>query len=246
MRVGKDKGFTLLEVMVGLAILAVSLVAILGINGGTVRSHAYAKRLTIATMLARSKMADIETHFFHEGFTSQFDQTMSGDFSEEGWSDFKWKAEIVVPDLDPSLTTSLIARFGEQMLGGLEEEQRSASTGSGVGGPTPDLGAAASGLEGMIQGQIAQVVEMLKTSLREVRLEVSWRDGNREETVDVVTHILIPDGAGYAGGGTEGGAPPTPVPPGNVPPPGSNPSGGGGGLGRGPADSLIRPGGVLR
>src|SRR5690606_3778714 len=69
------RGFTLLEVMVAMAILAVSLVAIIGINGGTVRSHGYAKRLTIATMLARSKMADIETHFFHEGFTSQFDQT---------------------------------------------------------------------------------------------------------------------------------------------------------------------------
>lgn len=207
-----NRGFTLLEVMVALAILAVSLVSILGINGGTVRSHSYAKRLTIATMLARSKMVDIETHFFHEGFTSRFDQTMQGDFSEEGWRDFKWKAEIVVPDLDAGMVTSLITQMGQEMLGGLEEEQREAERSGSTSGPRPDLRQAASGIEGMLQGQANQLVESLKSSLREVRLEVSWREGNREETLDLVTHILIPGGTGYSGGGNP------PIPPGNNPP----------------------------
>lgn len=210
-----SRGFTLLEVMVALAILAVSLVAVLGINGGTVRSHAYAKRLTVATMLARSKMVDIETHFFHEGFTSDFDQTMEGDFSEEGWKDFRWRAEIVVPDVDPSMATTLVTRLGEELLGGFEDEQEEASRASRMGGPEVDMRQATSGFEGMIQGQITQIVETLKTSLREVRLEVSWKDGNREETLDVVTHLLIPGGAAYAGGGPEGGNVPPAQPGGN-------------------------------
>lgn len=223
MRGRGEKGFTLLEVMVALAILAVSLVAILGINGGTVRSHSYAKHLTVATMLARSKMVDLETHFFHEGFTSQFDQTMEGDFSEEGWKNFKWRAEIVVPDLDAGTATSLVTRLGEELLGGFEEEQRQAGRDSGVGGPQVDLRQAAAGLEGMIQGQITQLVELLKTSLREVRLEVSWREGNRVETLDVVTHLFIP--APYD-------QTPPDLPPGNGPPSGGGnpppPSDGGG------------------
>jgi len=205
------RGFTLLEVMVAMAILAVSLVAIIGINGGTVRSHGYAKRLTIATMLARSKMADIETHFFHEGFTSQFDQTMSGDFSDEGWPDFKWMAEIVVPDVDPSLASSLISRFAQDMLGGLAEEQQDATRSTSIGGPQLDLGSAAAGLEGMIEGQMGQLAETLKSSLREIRLEVSWRDGNREDKLDVVTHIYLPGGSGYQGS-TEGAVPLAPAP----------------------------------
>ena len=40
------RGFTLLEVMISLAILAVSLVAISGLNGGAVAMESYARRAT--------------------------------------------------------------------------------------------------------------------------------------------------------------------------------------------------------
>ena len=58
------RGFTLLEVVVALAILGLALLAIFDLNAGAVASHAYAKRLTIATMLARSKMTDIEQELY--------------------------------------------------------------------------------------------------------------------------------------------------------------------------------------
>lgn len=177
------RGFTLLEVMVALAILAVSLVAILGINGGTVRSHAYAKRLTVATMLARSKMIDLETHFHQEGFTSDFDQTMEGDFSEEGWQDFRWKAEIVVPKLDAGQTTALVQQLAAQLLGDIG--------GGGGDDPAYDTRTMLGPYQGMIEGQISTIVETMKKSLREIRLQVSWMDGRREETLDVVTHMVI-------------------------------------------------------
>lgn len=195
----RARGFTLLEVMVALAILAVSLVAILGINGGTVRSHAYAKRLTVATMLARSKMVDLETHFYHEGFTSEFDQAMEGDFSEEGWKDFRWRAEIVVPKLDAGQTTALVQQLAAQLLGDLGKSEDG-------DGPTYDTQTMLGPYQGMIESQIATIVETMKKSLREVRLQVSWMDGKREETLDVVTHMVI-----------LGGTPQQP-PPGGTPP----------------------------
>lgn len=181
-----SRGFTLLEVMVALAILAVSLVAILGINDGTVRSHAYAKRLTVATLLARSKMVDIETHFLHEGFTSEFDQTMEGDFSEEGWNDFRWRAEVVVPKLDAALATTIVRELVDKLLGDIEQQQTASD-----GGPTYDVRSMAAPFQGLLEGQMAQLVELLKRSVREVRLQVSWFEGGREETLDVVTHLVI-------------------------------------------------------
>jgi general secretion pathway protein I len=78
------RGFTLLEVVVALAILGLALLAIFDLNAGAVNSHAYAKRLTVATMLARSKMTDLEQDLYDKGFDAD-DQERSGDFKGEGW-----------------------------------------------------------------------------------------------------------------------------------------------------------------
>ena len=88
-------------------------------------------------------------------------------------------------------------------------------------------------LGGMLDGQIRSMTELVKQSVREVRLTVTWPGrGGREESFDVVEHIVVlPDSraqatsesspnlnAGAASGtglpfgpplGT-GGAPPTP------------------------------------
>src|SRR6478672_6831857 len=90
------QGFTLLEVIVALAILGVSLMGIFDLNSGAIASHAYAKRLTVATMLARSKMEDVKQKLYDEGFSTD-DQELSGDFGDEGFGSFKWKAKILAP-----------------------------------------------------------------------------------------------------------------------------------------------------
>lgn len=53
-------GFTLLEVMVALAILAVSLVVLLGLRNRDVQLRAYARDLTRATLLAREMAATVD------------------------------------------------------------------------------------------------------------------------------------------------------------------------------------------
>jgi general secretion pathway protein I len=90
------RGFTLLEVVVALAILSLALMAIFDMNAGAVASHAYAKRLTVATMLARSKMTDIEQELYDKGFDIA-DREISGDFRAEGWEAYTWKAQILAP-----------------------------------------------------------------------------------------------------------------------------------------------------
>src|SRR5712692_5878851 len=89
-------GFTLLEVIVSMAILGLALMAIFDLNAGAVAMHAYTKKLTVASLLARSKMIDIEQDLYDKGFNND-DEEKSGDFSDEGWSSFKWRAKILAP-----------------------------------------------------------------------------------------------------------------------------------------------------
>ncbi|NJK88601.1 MAG: prepilin-type N-terminal cleavage/methylation domain-containing protein [Myxococcales bacterium] len=62
------RGFTLLEVMVALSILALALTSIAGINANSFESSNYARGLTVATLLARAKMLDIELELQKDGF----------------------------------------------------------------------------------------------------------------------------------------------------------------------------------
>lgn len=55
MRRMRQAGFTLLEVVVAMAILGLSLMAIFDLNAGAVSMHTYAKKVTVASLLARSK-----------------------------------------------------------------------------------------------------------------------------------------------------------------------------------------------
>ena len=79
-----------------LAILGVSLVAVLDINASAVYSHVYAKKLTVATLLARSKMTDLEQKLYDEPLSADDDED-AGDFSAEGWPGYKWRAKVIVP-----------------------------------------------------------------------------------------------------------------------------------------------------
>ena len=96
MRNRNPRGFTLLETVVALAILALALMAIFDLNSGAVSNHVYSKHLTVASFLARSKMTDLEQQLYDDGFSND-DEEESGDFSEEGWPGYKWRAKIIAP-----------------------------------------------------------------------------------------------------------------------------------------------------
>lgn len=196
----RSAGFTLLEVMIALAILSVSLVAIIGINGGTVSAHTYAKQVSVATLLARSKMADLESQFTKEGFTSEFDETMEGDFSEEGWDTYRWRAEIVKPDLDAANATGMVQQVIQQFMGDAETAAAEAKDKSSAPVPTTPSAASAQALAPMIESQVTKLTETLEKAVREVRLKVTWQDGSNEESLEVVTHMVVLAPAGQPGG----------------------------------------------
>jgi general secretion pathway protein I len=205
-------GFTLLEVMISLAILAVSLVAISGLTGGAVAMEAYSRRATEATLLLRAKMNDLEDQLHKDGF-SDFDDEKRGTFDEEGAPAYAWRAEILKPDvqLDASQLLGLLG-VGPSNTGGtspsgnrLSEGLAAAagamgSQGPGAGGMSGAAALAGGPMAGMLQTQATGFLETIKKSVREVRVTVSWKDGKDERSVSASQEIVIlPESVGKAG-----------------------------------------------
>jgi general secretion pathway protein I len=203
------KGFTLLEVVVALAILGVSLVAVLEINAQAVASHVYAKRLTIATLLARSKMVDLQQQLYDKPLNAD-DEEDSGDFSEEGWPSFKWRSKIIVPKMNGLSPEQLFGALFNLPLGGEGGDgaggllsglfgasgKAGGASGAAPGGAPGGAGGAAGLLgamgpmAGMAQQQFTQMVDVLQKSVREVHLTVTWKEGRLTESIDLVTHVV--------------------------------------------------------
>jgi general secretion pathway protein I len=202
------KGFTLLEVMISLAILAVSLVAISGLNGGAVAMEAYSRRATEATLLLRAKMNDLEDQLHKDGF-SDFDDDKRGTFDDEGAPAYAWRAEILKPDvqIDPAQLLGLLG-VGPNKSGNPSNNtnpltQGLAAASGGMGG-MPGMagmaGLAGGPLAGILQGQAQGFIETLKKSVREVRVTVSWKDGKEERSISASEEmVILPESVGKAG-----------------------------------------------
>lgn len=92
-------GFTLLECIVALAILAISLTSLLSANATSVDVIGRARDMTVGTLLAQGKLIDIEEHLYDEKF-KQGTESLKGDFKEEGWPEYKWAAEVREIEMD--------------------------------------------------------------------------------------------------------------------------------------------------
>lgn len=83
-------GFTLLEVLIAVALLAMALVPLLGSMNASLNLAYSAKMKTIATLLARERMTRVEL----AGFPELGDST--GDFGDNAAA-FSWKQSVVEP-----------------------------------------------------------------------------------------------------------------------------------------------------
>ena len=97
--------FTLLEVMVAMAILAISLLALMDFSGNTLITSGRAESMTIATMLARQKMVEIEVEL-HKGMQmNEFpdEKSEEGKF-DEPYEDYSWEMEVKKVELPAPMT----------------------------------------------------------------------------------------------------------------------------------------------
>jgi general secretion pathway protein I len=85
------KGFTLLEIMVALSIIAIVLVSVYRMHAQTVSMNSQVRFYATAPMLAQSKMAEIESKSLEDIGDD------SGDFGDE-FPDYSWN--IVIDDVE--------------------------------------------------------------------------------------------------------------------------------------------------
>jgi general secretion pathway protein I len=202
----RARAFTLLEVLVALAVLSLGLTAVADLAGTALRQHGYARDVTVATTLARGKMAELEETYQDTGF-KDFDESEEGNFADQGQPGFAWRVEVRKPDttLGP-----------EQLLGVLlGQAAGDASTQDllqklmGTGGPGGQAqGAPAGLLGGVLSAQLTAFGEQLKKSFRQVTLTVAWRDGRTTHQFDVTTHLVVLNPR--APGGARGASPDVP------------------------------------
>lgn len=211
------RGFTLLEVMVAVAMLALSLTAMAAINANSFEASNYARGVTVATLLARSKMLDIERELQKDGFGSN-DKTFDGDFSEEGFPGVTWRAVARPVDIDitPLVEGFLGGEVNTDSLPGQLQTFMGALNGNGTeltetGGVVPDKA-----LEDKVQGGdlakllgggqvetiFKQISETLGNSIREISLEITWGKGYDEESIKFTQYLTTDGRLSGANGGS--------------------------------------------
>lgn len=185
-------GFTLLEVMVAVLILALSLTAIFVSEGGAIKAAHKARKITVASLLARCKMAELEEMVASDGMPA-IDDRGSDDCCEdaeiEGFT-CDWRLErIVLPD--------------DTMSGGEDDEGEGGPAGlAGLGNVDPEnptgtidsmLSGGGGGGDGLAEMAMSFAFPILKPAIEEqvrrATVTVKWHEGSRERSFDVTQFL---------------------------------------------------------
>lgn len=196
------RGFTLLEVMIALALLGLGMVVLIKSAAGNIMSTEDAHMMGIVTDLARGKMYDIEEILLKDGFTDTSQSQESEQcFEDEGWPNICYSYKVEEPKM-PTF---------EQMQAAAEKQAEKAakeaagSAGSALGSNTAVEDGMFGGMLGMlgafgggkqdidaaqggafIQSQFAMIQDILKVSVRKVTLTVKWKTLGRDRDMKVV------------------------------------------------------------
>jgi len=111
----KEKGFTLMEVMVAMAILAIALVSIFQLQSQSISMATDSRFMTTAALLAQSKMVEVEAR------SSLHNQIEDGDFGAD-YPQYTWRLEIsdaklpVFKKIEVTVINKLFLRRGTYKL----------------------------------------------------------------------------------------------------------------------------------
>lgn len=222
-----QRGFTLLEVMVAIALLSMGMMVLLDSQVGSMKMAFYTKQLTVATQLARAKMAMLQQQIQDRKLRFGLSKSVckNGDFNEEGatFKMYTWKycikkVEFAIPTTIPGLGgsgSSDSSGDGADKAKGLQASALLSTLGIPAGGSSStDLLGSLGPFMGIIQTQMKAIFKQLQESLREIQVEIIWKNGDQPQKLSVVTHLFnFNDQTGLPDGWPEqppGGAPAAP------------------------------------
>lgn len=164
-------GFSLLEVMIAMAIMGLSLLYLFEAQTRSMRLAAKGRALNIATQLARKKLIDCKYDLLKKGFAIG-DYGSDGNFEEEGQKDYRWECHGLRFNMPPPSPEAI------------QKAMKAQSQGPEKMGM--DFGA------NMLSPFFGLVSTTLGDSIRELVLIVRWREGEIDEDLKVVTHVIDP------------------------------------------------------
>lgn len=226
-------GLTLLEVMVAMAILAVSMTSLMSSQMASIRATRYAQQVTSIAFLAEFQLIEVEYTMRREGGWILQDKIYENTFAAQGWPDVRYKCIVdflEIPDYS-------------KLRAAKDETDKSKQGESSI--YYKNAGDKAFNALGMVWPMIKQAIER---SIRKVKCTVFWKDGSLQNEYSIYTFWADPEKLktlpGLGGEAKEGDE--ADVPGGQ---PGGGAAGAGGkdssatGAGGGPTGTLRPPGG---
>lgn len=178
LKLKRQKGFSLIEVLLAVAILASALTILIGTVSYSGQQSIYSARLTQAGLLARSKMVDLEYMIMEEGFSTA-ERTYSGFFDEEGYPDFRWEALIEPIEIPPEAKEQFTAQVNSQLFGGMEPDSGALSGNAAFSAMLP-----------MLMGQLPDFVNQIGERVRRITLTVFFEFGGRILPLELAYYVV--------------------------------------------------------
>jgi general secretion pathway protein I len=207
------RAFTLLEVMVAVAILGLGLVTLLTAQTGLFASSKRAATMSEAVGLARCKMSEIEERLLREGYQLTAEDEEGPCCEDEDSSlQCKWTvAPVMLPEFNATgadagagdstggMTLEGLGTAKDDLskgdtAGAVSNIQEMMGSGIGAGGPSMGAGALAPLAMGMIYPQLKA---MLEASIRKVTVRVIWSEGKTERDLSVTQYLTNPQQGGF-------------------------------------------------
>jgi general secretion pathway protein I len=183
-----SRAFTITEVMIAVLILGLSLGSLFSAQTGAVGASQFIKHVAIGTDLARCRMSEIELEVLREGFeVAEFEDWQDGPCCE-------LRSENVRDaDSDPFTCRW---RFETVTLPSFTETQTAAGEAALEGNTEAAAGAMSMGMLGPL---LPIVQQLLEQAIRRVTVQVVWRDGDRERSVEIVQYMTNPSQGALGG-----------------------------------------------
>lgn len=177
-------GYTLLEVLIALSILATALTVLVGTMGVSKDQAFFAQDLNLASQLAKSKMIDLEYELLRDGFSSNV-QRSKGDFGREGHRNFTWEATIQPVEIPDQAREELLAKVNEQLFGGV----------SGQGALQGN--AAFSAMLPALIGQLPNIINRVGQKIRRIDLRVEFPFGEQSYPLVLTQYVVDQESAQF-------------------------------------------------
>lgn len=175
-------GFTLLEVMIAMAVLAVSMTSLMTSQMQNLQATRQAQQLTSIAFLAQYQIIETEYVVRKEGGWVLEDKKYEGYFADQGWPDVKYQCIVdflTIPDYS-------------KLRAAKDDSKRAAKDAAGDGSSMyyQNAGDKAFTALGLVWPVVKQAIER---SIRKVKCTIYWKEGNLPKEYSIYTFWADPE-----------------------------------------------------